>query len=97
MADFEVDIEAFKNAIEKYKQAITSMNNTKKKLSSSVTILKNGGWKSDAGNKFFELYEKDWGGTIEQYTKVIGFLCDLLKEAETQYGTVVDESKKLKF
>ncbi len=97
MADFEVDIEAFTNAIGKYEAAAKSMTNTKEKLSSSVVALKNSGWKSDAGNKFFELYEKDWGGTIQQYTKVIEFLCKLLKEAETQYGIVVDESKKLKF
>lgn len=52
-------------------------------------------WNTPAGKKFFEDLDADWSEQVQQYTKIIGAVSDLLEEAITQYSKVEEAANGL--
>ena len=97
MADFKVDIEVLQKTKQTYNESVTNINNIKNNLTTLVQQLKETGWNSDAGKKFFESYDEGWAKNIDKYTKFVEFMSELLVQAEASYQEVIDASEELKF
>lgn len=90
-----IDRDALSTAKSNYSTYATRMTTLKINLEKAVTDLR-AGWKTDAGDAFFQKYDNEWVKNLTDYINVINHMSNNMKTATDKYQEVFDEADKLK-
>ena len=78
-----------------YNECVTDMETLRTKMGKMVDDVKEG-WKSEAGNAFFDKYDNEWLQGFVQYKEVLSHMAENLDSAKGKYSEITRQAKALK-
>lgn len=89
MADLHLNTEAFANALQRLDAKRTELETLKNNIQTSFSKLKTD-WDTEAGEKFFLIFEKDLIKNLDDHIVVLQRMCDNLSSASSEYEEVFE-------
>lgn len=94
-SDLKFDVDAFSTAINEYNSVSEELMKIKCDLETQLQNLKDGYWKTQAGEAFLNQYNQGWADNVQKYILVLQELAKLLKRAQSDYSQLECEIKNI--
>ncbi|ROR31758.1 WXG100 family type VII secretion target [Mobilisporobacter senegalensis] len=94
---FCYETEVFAQASKAFNDSAATLKEMKDNLVTRIDDLRNIGWKSDAGNSFFEIIDHNWSNDIERYVDLMEDLSTMITYAIQQFESVSEQAKSIKY
>lgn len=94
---FCYETEVFARASKVFNDSATTLKTMKDSLVTRIDDLRSVGWKSDAGNSFFEIIDQNWSNDIERYVDLMEDLSTMITYAIEQFEEVSEQAKSIKY
>ncbi|BCN32349.1 WXG100 family type VII secretion target [Anaeromicropila herbilytica] len=95
--DFSFDTEIFHKASRAFQKDADSLSEIDKNLVQKIKNLKEIGWKSEAGEKFFDKIDSHWSKDIKRYADLMNDLAVIINYASKQFDTISEQAKYIKY
>lgn len=95
MSDYlKYNTDLIQQVVRIYDESVSSMDSMLKDMDNMVDDLRQG-WKSEAGQAFFDKYNDDWLNGFVQYQEVLLHMSKNLGIANREYQSVTEKAKDL--